>query len=111
MASSSWVSGADGSEFPIQNLPYGVFRPSQGQVARCGVAIGEMVLDLGVLADAGVFEGFDASCFKQPALNAFMGLGKPAWDSARATLTRLLSADEAQLRDDADLRAAALVPM
>jgi fumarylacetoacetase len=45
----------------------------------------------------------------QGTLNGFMGLGKAAWSEARKTIARLLSADEARLRDDADLRAAALV--
>lgn len=45
----------------------------------------------------------------QGTLNGFMALGKAAWSEARKTIARLLSADEARLRDDADLRAAALV--
>jgi len=46
----------------------------------------------------------------QDSLNAFMALGKPAWQEARATLTRLLSKDEGQLRDNAALRQAAIIP-
>jgi hypothetical protein len=46
----------------------------------------------------------------QESLNAFMALGKPAWQEARATLTRLLSKAEGRLRDDAALRQAAIIP-
>ena len=48
----SWVESANspGAEFPIQNLPLGVFRPSPGETPRGGVAIGERVLDLGAVS-------------------------------------------------------------
>lgn len=46
----------------------------------------------------------------QDTLNGFMSLGRPAWQEARQTLTRLLSKDEGRLRDDADLRQAAIIP-
>lgn len=49
-------------------------------------------------------------CAVQDSLNAFMALGKPAWQEARATLTRLLSKDEGQLRDNAAIRQAAIIP-
>jgi len=48
----SFIDVAADSHFPIHNLPYGVFRPSAGAKARIGVAIGDSVLDLSVLADA-----------------------------------------------------------
>ena len=64
----SFVDVTPGSQFPIQNLPYGVFRPSAGASPRPGVAIGESVLDLSVLADAGLFKGpllAKSDCFSQ----------------------------------------------
>jgi len=67
----SFVDVAPESQFPIQNLPFGVFRPSDGASPRPGVAIGDFVVDLSVLADAGLFEGpslSNSSCFSQVSL-------------------------------------------
>lgn len=52
----SFIEVAPNSHFPIQNLPYAVFRPMQGGASRIGVAIGEYVLDLAVLEAAGQFD-------------------------------------------------------
>lgn len=51
------------------------------------------------------------SCPPQATLNKFMGLGRPAWTEARTVLSQLLSSDEPTLRDNAELRKAALLPM
>jgi fumarylacetoacetase len=58
-------------------------------------------LDLSVLAEHGLFAGFDAACFAEGSLNTFMGLGREAWDETRAVATRLLDAGEGELRDNA----------
>jgi fumarylacetoacetase len=66
----SFVDVTPGSQFPIQNLPFGVFRPSAGASPRPGVAIGDSVVDLSVLSDAGLFCGpllSESSCFTQVA--------------------------------------------
>jgi fumarylacetoacetase len=110
----SFVDVPTGSDFPIQNLPYGVFRPSAGARPRIGVAIGDAVLDLSVLADSGLLvdSAFgDGTAFREQTLNAFMALGRPAWREARQTLTRLLCHDEPTLRDDSGLRDAAFHSM
>jgi fumarylacetoacetase len=101
------------SHFPIQNLPYGVFRPPTGGAPRVGVAIGDMVLDLEVLEASGHFNGpalTGREVFGQSSLNAFLALGRPAWREARATISRLLSADQPALRDNLPLRRRMLVP-
>jgi fumarylacetoacetase len=103
----SFIDVPAGSHFPIQNLPFGVFRPNAGAAPRIGVAIGDELVDLSVLAEAGLLsgdglEGGQALC--EPTLNAFMALGRPAWRAARSALTTLLGADEPSLRDDAGLR-------
>jgi fumarylacetoacetase len=107
----SFVPVRSGSHFPIQNLPFGVFRRDLAP-AHVGVAIGDMVLDLWVLAERGLLEGpgLPGRVFAEPSLNTFMALGRPAWREARARVSRLLSADEPVLRDDTALRARALVP-
>jgi fumarylacetoacetase len=99
------------SHFPIHNLPYGVFRPRAGAAPRVGVAIGDMVLDLSAVAEAGLLTGPELAgtrVFHEPALNAFMAMGRPAWTEARRRITELLRAEEATIRDDSNLRQAAL---
>lgn len=82
----SWVesANAEGSEFPIQNLPYGVFDDGKG--ARMGVAIGDHVLDVGRVA-----HGLDPALFAEAAWNAVMAAGPAVWAALRARLMALLS--------------------
>jgi fumarylacetoacetase len=108
----SFVPVPPGSHFPIQNLPYGVFRLHARGPASVGVAIGDQVLDLTALEAAGLLDGphlRGQGAFATGRLNAFMALGRTAWDEARAAITRLLHADEPTLRDDSALRARVLV--
>jgi fumarylacetoacetase len=107
ISAHSFVPVAPESHFPIQNLPYGVFYHKASRVPHVGVAIGELVLDLTVLSEAGLFIGRELS---QPMLNPFMGQGPAAWHEVRARVTRLLSADEPTLRDDVRLRDRAFFP-
>ena len=75
------------------------------------VRASSQALDLSVLAEHGLFTGFDSTCFAEGSLNTFMGLGRPAWDETRAVVTRLLNAEEAELRDNATLKEQALLPL
>ena len=90
----SWVASAnDHADFPIQNLPHGVFSPP-GAAPRGGVAIGDHILDLRAALQAGVFEGAtsraaDAACGE--SLNAFLGLGLGQARALRARLSALLA--------------------
>ncbi len=106
----SFIPVAADSPFPIQNLPFGIFRPNAGGAARVGVAIGEHVLDLAVLEERGMLDGIGdgAPVFARPALNHFMSLGRPAWRKARETIAHLLDEQTPTLRDDSALRAHAL---
>src|SRR5262245_20218227 len=109
----SWVPVPPDSDFPIQNLPVGIFRPTSGGDPRAGVAIGESVLDLSVLEASSLFNGpvlRHHRVFGQSALNAFLALGKEAWAEARATVSRLLRSDEPTLRDQRALRQRPLPP-
>ena len=105
----SFIDVAENSDFPLQNLPYGVFQP-QGEHARVGVAIGTEVLDLAALEAAGLLPTGAQNVFGQTSLNAFIALGRPVWQQVRARLQQLLSADCAELRDNAALRARAFYP-
>ena len=105
----SFIVVAENSDFPLQNLPYGVFQP-QGEHARVGVAIGTEVLDLAALEAAGLLPTGAQNVFGQTSLNAFIALGRPVWQQVRARLQQLLSADCAELRDNTALRAKAFYP-
>ena len=105
----SFIVVAENSDFPLQNLPYGVFQP-HGEHARVGVAIGTEVLDLAALEAAGLLPTGAQNVFGQTSLNAFIALGRPVWQQVRARLQQLLSADCAELRDNAALRAKAFYP-
>ncbi|KAL3685945.1 hypothetical protein R1sor_003967 [Riccia sorocarpa] len=110
----SFVSGAEDTCFPLQNLPYGIFRPTPAEHPRPGVAIGDYVFDLSAVARAGLFEGpllCDSTCFFQESLNQFMSMGRPAWKEARETIQTLLSADDATLMENLDLEDTVFVPM
>lgn len=102
------------SHFPVENLPYGVFRPVAGGDARVGVAIGEHVLDLAALAEADLFDDTHlrgTNAFARASLNEFMNLGRPAWTATRNRIQALLTGDDPRLANDRELRARALHSM
>ncbi len=89
----SWVPVDEDSDFPIQNLPLGVFS-SEGRSRRVGVAIGSEIIDASALADAGVFDdiaGVRADLFSAPTLNPFLELGSVGWNSVRRAISTLLA--------------------
>jgi len=106
----SFISVDPASDFPIQNLPYGVFS-ARGLAPRVGVAIGDYVLDLWELEQDGRFAFGEIGVFSQPSLNAFMALGPKMWSKTRARISELLRHDHPELRDNEELRKLALVPM
>jgi fumarylacetoacetase len=108
----SFIEVAPDSHFPIQNIPFGVFKPEHGP-ARIGVAIGDFVLDLSVLEETGHFRSTEFQnrrVFSEDALNGFLALGRPAWRKAREVIQHLLAAETGILRDDGALRARAFYP-
>lgn len=112
----SFVEVSPESHFPLENLPYGVFKAvgSGSGSGRPCVAIGDFVLDLSAVSSAGLFNGpilKSSDCFHQPSLNKFVGMGRPAWKEARSTIHQLLSSDEPAIRDNAVLREKALLPI
>jgi fumarylacetoacetase len=95
----SWVASANGhGEFPIQNLPFGVFSPPGGP-QRGGVAIGDMIFDLAAALEAGLFSGEAAKAAETaagPALNPLMALGPASRLALRRRVSALLAADGAE---------------
>ena len=100
------------SDFPIQNLPYGVFS-ARGLAPRVGVAIGDYVLDLWELEQDGrLAVGQDGpGVFAADTLNPFMVLGPKVWAATRSRISELLRHDNGELRDNEALRRRVLVPM
>jgi len=88
----SWVTSANSADtdFPLNNLPYGVFSTSTDDEPRCGVAIGDMILDLAQLEEEGVLSLGPAPVFDLPFWNDMMDLGPDAWSELRASLTEML---------------------
>ena len=107
----SFIDVAPDSDFPIQNLPYGVFSARDGRAPRVGVAIGDYVLDLWQLAQDCRLDGVEPDVFAAPHLNPFMALGPKVWSTTRARISELLRHDHPELRDNESLRKRALVPM
>src|SRR5579863_2263850 len=99
------------SDFPIQNLPYGVFSTAALPAPRVGVAIGDLVLDLWELEQDGRLDVGNHGVFAGPTLNPFMALGPLVWAQARARISELLRHDNPEFRDNEKLRKRALVPM
>lgn len=104
----SWIASANDpdTDFPLNNLPCGVFSVNGGP-ARCGVAIGDRIVDVSRLERAGVLAPAEAPVLAAGAWNDFMALGRPAWSAFRARLTELL-AEGSALREAVE---PALVPL
>ncbi|QEW22273.1 fumarylacetoacetase [Marinibacterium anthonyi] len=104
----SWVESANAADcdFPLNNLPYGVFS-IDGDDPRCGVAIGDMILDMAAAEDDGVIELTEDPLFAEPFWNDLMEQGPAVWAALRARLTALL----AEGSDDRDRVEPLLVPL
>ena len=88
----SWVDSANSAttDFPLNNLPYGVFSMTRGD-ARCGVAIGDMILDMYAAEEQGVIDLADEPLFDVPFWNELMEQGPAVWTALRNRLTDLLA--------------------
>ncbi len=108
----SWVDIPSGSDFPIQNLPFGIFKTSKGH-PKAGVAIGDQILDLAILFDEGFFSGIEfplINVFDHKFLNSFLSLGKPIISDVRNRISTLLRSDNPELTDKETLLENLLVP-
>ncbi len=109
----SFIKYSAESHFPIQNLPYGVFKPKPDGNPRIGVAIGGFILDLSVLEDRGLLKNssFEKNLFNRSSLNLFMSQDKKVWKEIRTQLQSLLSDDNPTLKDNKELCQEAFIPM
>jgi fumarylacetoacetase len=88
----SWVASANSADtaFPLNNLPYGVFSVGD-DYPRCGVAIGDMILDMEAAEEAGLITLADLPVFDVPYWNDVMEMGRDTWASLRARLSEILA--------------------
>ena len=88
----SWITSANtaDTDFPLNNLAYGVFSTATLD-ARCGVAIGDMILDMQSAEDSGVIDLTDEPLFDVPFWNELMEQGPAVWTALRNRLTELLA--------------------
>lgn len=108
----SWVEVPPGSDFPIQNLPFGIFK-TKYLSAVAGVAIGNYVLDLVYLHEHGFLDGMGLppGIFNQAYLNDFIALGRKKTSEVRNRISELLRHNNDELRNDVAAKEIALVPM
>ena len=113
----SWVESAHhpDTDFPIQNLPFGVFRRAgSGEMPRVGVAIGDQILDVPACLAEGLLEevreGPAAIACAAPSLNALMALGRPHWTALRQGVSQVLRAGGRPSRYDRERADRILVP-
>ena len=108
----SWVDVPQGSDFPIQNLPFGIFK-TRYLPAAAGVAIGDHVLDLVFLHEHGYLDGLGlpAGVFNQKYLNNFFALGRAGVRQVRERVSELLRVDNDEMKSNAGAGDMALIPM
>ena len=88
----------EGSDFPIQNLPFGIFSVGDDE-QRAGVALGEKVIDLSALFELGYLTSVDENVFSYPMLNPFIAMGKATTRAVRNELALLFDAENPKLRE------------
>lgn len=109
----TWLEVPAGSDFPVQNIPFGVYRNREGD-PRPATRIGDTLIDLSVLADFGYFDTLDIEdlgVFYAPVLNDFIALGKEKTTRVRNRLAELFSTGNDELRQDKEAVELALHPV
>lgn len=101
----SWIAVPDNSDFPIENIPFGIFSTSENGTPRAGIAIGKQILDLSVIHDAGLFDdlGIALGAFNRSTLNDFIALGRPVWTATRNRIIDLLTEGNDELKNNLPL--------
>ena len=101
----SWIEVKQGSDFPIQNLPFGIFK-AQGKSPRVASIIGDFIIDIAELNNNGLLGNISIpkEILENSALNDLMALGKHISRDLRNALSDLFNAENAILRDNAALR-------
>jgi fumarylacetoacetase len=102
----SWLEVPEITDFPIQNIPFGVFI-TKDDVITIGTRIGDYAIDLGALQQLNYFEGIELTddMFMQDTLNDFISDGKKTWRLVRNRIADIFDSNNAQLRDNKKHRA------
>ncbi len=97
----SWIEVAPNSDFPIQNIPFGVFLTKEN-VVTVGTRIGNFAIDLGALQQLNYFEGIELTddMFMQDTLNDFISDGKKTWRLVRNRIADIFDDQNPTLRDN-----------
>ncbi len=104
-ARKTWIPVPDHSDFPVQNIPFGVFL-TRDDVITIGTRIGDTAIDLGAMHQLGYFEGIPLTddIFLQDSLNDFISDGKKTWRLVRNRIGDVFDADNPKLRDNKEHR-------
>ncbi|NNJ81612.1 MAG: fumarylacetoacetase, partial [Flavobacteriaceae bacterium] len=96
----SWLKVPENSDFPIQNIPFGVFL-TRDDIITIGTRIGDTAIDLGALHQLGYFKGIDLTddIFLQDTLNDFIADGRKTWRLVRNRVSEIFMIDNPALRD------------
>lgn len=101
----SWVKYNSNTDFPIQNLPFGIYK-TKTKSARVGVAIGDQILDLSEIYNAGLLNSvaeIQRNVFNQSSLNVFFSYGRKTIGSVRTEISKLLDVNNSIVQDDKEL--------
>lgn len=102
---TSWLNVPKDSDFPIQNIPFGVFL-TKDDVVTIGTRIGDYAIDLGAMQQLNYFEGIELTddMFMQDTLNDFISDGKKTWRLVRNRIAEIFDANNGELRDNKEHR-------
>ncbi len=108
----TWLDVPANSDFPIQNIPFGVFL-TRDDIITIGTRIGETAIDLGALHQLGYFDGIELTddIFLQDSLNDFIADGRKTWRLVRNRISKIFLKDNPKLRDNAEHRQKVLFDM
>lgn len=108
----SWIDVPEDSDFPIQNIPFGVFIP-EDDFTTIGTRIGNTAIDLSAMHQLGYFEGISLpeDVFLQDTLNDFITLGRPTWRHVRNRVAEIFDATNDSLKNNTEHRDQILYPV
>lgn len=111
-AKKSWLEVAQDSDFPIQNIPFGVFL-TRDDIITIGTRIGDYAIDLGALHQLGYFEGIPLTddIFLQDTLNDFISDGKKTWRAVRNRISEIFDIENPSLQQNEDHKKVVLFAM
>ena len=108
----SWITSPENTDFPIQNIPFGVFM-TQEDLITIGTRIGDTAIDLSALHQLGYLDGLElpSDIFLQDTLNDFITLGRPTWRKVRNRIAEIFDATNSELQNNNEHREHILFPV